>query len=403
MRSEQIKAYLNNRLFAICPSYLTEIVGVLNQGGDIARAETSNEISNSHSYQEINNVALISIDGVMIKKNTFFNALSGAYVPYDAIMSYLDKAESNPKITDVILDIDTRGGDVEGVDRFSSKIKSMSKRTHTFYSNKGASAGIWFGTASDKIYAEETAILGSIGVMAMMLKPKDEESDEKVVLVSKNAENKNCSVNGDCMARVQKRIDETETIFYKRVMEHTGLNEEEIKTEFNNGDMISATKALEIGFIDGVTTLDELIKTLVAKDGTVPPERKPVAINQKKESVMAVEDTENLVAIERARTANIAALGSRYGVSAEAIQSAITDGAEVSAFQTICLESMEARLSAQEEESQATISDLQSRLEASIQEQSTDGEATVEHEEEKVSKEDEQNEAVLAYAKNMKV
>ena len=105
--------------------------------------------------------------------------------------------------------------------------------------------------------------------------------------------------------------------------------------------MVSATKALEIGFIDGVTTLDELIKTLVAKDGTVPPERKPVAINQKKESVMAVEDTENLVAIERARTANIAALGLKYGVSAEAMQSAITDGTEVSAFQAICLEAME--------------------------------------------------------------
>lgn len=142
------------------------------------------------------------------------------------------------------------------------------------------------------------------------------------------------------------------------------------------------------------------IKTLVASAETVPAMTKPVAINQtKKESVMAEE--KDLVAIERKRTANIAALGSKYGVSSEAIQAAITEGKDVSAFQTLCLDSMESRLESETQAHKEELKALNEKLEASIEAQSSNGEATVEVIEENSS--NKEKEAILAAAKNLEV
>jgi ClpP class serine protease len=202
MRGEQLKAYLNNKFLAVCPAYLDTLIETANSE-EIARIETSNDISPAHSYEEKENVAIITIDGTTVKKNTFMNAISGGFVPYDALYGYRNKAENNPKITDVVWHIDTRGGDVEGVDRLGELIHTSKKNTHTFYSNKGASAGIWYGTASKKRYADETAMLGSIGVMAIMNMPS-EGNNNQLVKVSKNAKNKNCMLDGSCAERVEK-------------------------------------------------------------------------------------------------------------------------------------------------------------------------------------------------------
>lgn len=402
MRGEQLKAYLNNKFLAVCPAYLDTLIETANSE-EIARIETSNDISPAHSYEEKENVAIITIDGTTVKKNTFMNAISGGFVPYDALYGYRNKAENNPKITDVVWHIDTRGGDVEGVDRLGELIHTSKKNTHTFYSNKGASAGIWYGTASKKRYADETAMLGSIGVMAIMNMPS-EGNNNQLVKVSKNAKNKNCMLDGSCAERVEKAINEKENVFYARVMRNTGFTEEKIKSVFNEGDMITAKQALDAGFIDEITTIDALIETLVI--GTVPAKSKPVNSNFKEKSMAGNENPEqvDLVAAERERTKQIASLGMMYGVAAETVAEAIASGTDLSAFKDVCLEAQSNKFKATQEESAKKIEDLESRLNASIDAQATDGNATVEPTEPvQANKADEKNEKIIAAAEMTEV
>jgi len=123
-------------------------------------------------------------------------------------------------------------------------------------------------------------MIGSIGVMAGYREPTD---DGSIVLVSKNAQNKNCSLNGDCKQKIQARIDDVETIFYERVIRNTGLSKAEIASHFSYGDVISATEAQEVGFLEEVTTFDILLKSLKTNSTVAVPtvsDDKPVILNQ---------------------------------------------------------------------------------------------------------------------------
>ena len=268
MRLEQVKNYLATNQFAVSPQYLQSIVDLVNSG-EIAK-ETNQEVAQSHSYDVQNGVAVIAVDGATTKKNTWMNAMCGGFIGYDTITGYVNKAIADDKVHTILLLVDTHGGDVAGVDELAELVFNTEKKTVTLYVNVGASAGIWWGSASDFIYANKTAELGSIGVMGGYYKP-DTTDDKKVVLVSRNAENKNCLLKGNCKKQFQSRIDSIESIFHDRVSRNTGLTQEEIVTHFNNGGTITADKALEIGFLDGITTFDVLVRELSNKTEATPP------------------------------------------------------------------------------------------------------------------------------------
>lgn len=266
MRTEQIKRYLEHGLFAACPSYMEGVIATVNSG-EIAK-ETIIDVSPSHSYETFNNVAVISVDGAMTKKNTWINAMCGGFTSYDILSQYIAKAESNDNIDTILFNVDTAGGEVAGADEVGELIFSSSKKTVTFYNNLGASAGVWIFSASKEIYANRTAMIGSIGVMAGYREPQE---DGSIVLVSRNAQNKNCSLTGDCKQKIQARIDDVEAIFYERVMRNTGLSAKEIAGKFDYGNVISAAAAKEAGFVKEITTFDALLKSLQTNLGLAVP------------------------------------------------------------------------------------------------------------------------------------
>jgi len=257
MRGDYIKAELSSQPFAVLPKAMENVVSVLN-AGDVARVE--NVANNSVEYEVVENVAVISIDGAMYKRD--MSGLCMSVASYEKIVKAIDSAESDSKVDTILFRVDTAGGAVAGVDEVQTRISNSSKKTITLYENLGASAGIWAFTAADEVYATEPTQLGSIGVIVTFLK-SDEES-KTVTIVSKNADNKSCGLNGDCEAKIKRTIDEYEAIFYARVEANTGFDAEKIKSVFNNGDVIFAKDALQAGFINGITTFKDILSQSVA-------------------------------------------------------------------------------------------------------------------------------------------
>ncbi len=261
MRTQQIKQMLSEGVFAVEPKYLQSVIDTVNSGELEARKETDNSFSTAHSYEVLGNTAVISIDGATTKKNTWMNAMCGGFIGYDTIANYILQAENDNSVENILLHIDTPGGEVAGVDTLQELIADSPKHTVTLFENVGASAGIWYGTASDKVYATPMTQVGSIGVMAGYFDPKNKD-DQKKVLVSRNATNKNCTLNGDCANKIQARIDAVEDVFHERVSRNTGLSVEELITHFDYGDVVSAQEAANIGFLDGVISKKELLVNL---------------------------------------------------------------------------------------------------------------------------------------------
>lgn len=294
MRSEQIKQQLAEGVFAVEPRYLHGLIDTVNSGDIETKEVTDKSYSESHSYNVVGNIAVITVDGATTKKNTWINAMCGGFIGYDTIAKYIEQAESDVKVQTILLHLDTVGGDVAGVDNLQELIATSPKKTVTLYDNVGASAGIWYGTASDEVYATPMTQLGSIGVMAGYYEPR--EDDKKVVLVSRNAENKNCMLNGSCKDKFQSRIDAVEEVFHSRVSENTGLSVEAIISNFNYGDVISSSDALSIGFLDGITSKKDLLKSLASMPSTekIANSTKGYTVTKQEEEALKAElDTAN--------------------------------------------------------------------------------------------------------------
>jgi len=262
MSYHNIKLSMHNQPFMVDSSFMEKALSILNGNGwaDVKEPSTTEVANNNVTYEQVGKVAVISIDGAMYKRD--MNGSCGeTVVSYPAINKAIDTAENDDSVEVIFFRVDTPGGSVAGADETGDKIFNSKKRTVVLYENMGASGGIYVFSSADELYATETTVLGSIGVIVTFIKDEDDKSVAH--MVSKRAENKVCNMDGDCLARIQTRIDKHEQIFYDRVTRNTGFSEKKIMETFNNGDVIFADEAAEAGFIKQVTTFQKVLKMLV--------------------------------------------------------------------------------------------------------------------------------------------
>ena len=287
MRGKYALKYLTNNMFCVEPKYLEMMVNIAQDGGEIDIQE-----GNANTLEVIDNVAVISVDGAMVKRGDMFSNICGM-TSYAKIEKQILTAEKTDGVDTILFIVDTPGGDVAGVDNVGDKIFKSRLNTVTLYENLGASGGIWAFSASDKVYATETTQLGSVGVVtAVSIKEGDKNTTK---LVSSNAPNKVCDV-GDkkCLQRIQDDLNTYENIFFQRIERNRGLSKEQIINGFESGGVVMATKALEIGFLDGITTKDELLQNLIKGDNMNEAQTQLFGLLSKHESK---EDKEKLTAL----------------------------------------------------------------------------------------------------------
>jgi len=256
MRGKLALKYLTSNEFCLTPDYLEMMINVAQDTQEINVEESS---VNTLTINE--NVAIINVDGAMVKRGDFFSNICGM-TSYAKIEKQISTAESTDGVDTLLFIVDTPGGDVAGVDNVGEKIFNSKLKTVTLYENLGASGGIWAFSGSDEVYATETTMLGSIGVIfGTQIEAND--GTKKIEILSTNAPNKRCNIEDkSCQDKVQARLDGIEAIFLSRVSRNRNLTKEEIINGFNKGDLISASKAKEIGFLDAITTKDKLLLKL---------------------------------------------------------------------------------------------------------------------------------------------
>lgn len=267
MRNAVIQSTIAGQAFVLCPMAMDSLLEFANS--DTPRAASVSEIANnSVTYEKQNSVAIISVDGGMYKKD--IGGMCSSVASYDQMVKYINKAEADSEVATILFRVDTPGGSVAGADEVGDKIFNSKKRTVCLYENVGASGGIWIFSACNELYATESTVLGSVGVIVSYMESTTDTGMKRVSIVSKNAENKDCSLNGDCKNKIQEKLDTYESMFFARIERNTGFTMEQVKTTFNNGDVIFASAAKDAGFIKDVTTFDALLDNLKSGSGASP-------------------------------------------------------------------------------------------------------------------------------------
>lgn len=248
-------ARLQSEVFIVEPNFASQVMENLQALSDGSIKATHNNIaSDSVTYQEIGEVAVIAVDGAMYKKD--ISGMCQSVASYDTMIKYIGKAESNPNLTTIIFRVDTNGGSVAGADEVRDRIKNSKLKTILYAENMVASGGLWIFSAVDEIYSNDMTVLGSIGVLIAY---EDKETKTKY-LVSSNAPNKVCDIKDEkCKTKITARLNEYEAKFYERVSESFNKEKEVIKEDFDNGGTVFADILHKKGYIKELLSFNELL------------------------------------------------------------------------------------------------------------------------------------------------
>lgn len=185
---------------------------------------------------------------------------------YSDIIESLKEAEQNEEVKEVVLEMNTPGGYVDGVIPVVEAIRNFKKPISARAGYLIASAGYWIASATNKIVATTNiAMFGSIGVIVSYYDDKEyleKLGVKEIILTSENAPDKYTDpATTEGQKKIIDRLNKVHTEFASSVAKGRGKTIDEINSTFGKGDVLFSEDALKIGMIDEISTTTTLEET----------------------------------------------------------------------------------------------------------------------------------------------
>lgn len=212
-------------------------------------------------------VAVMNIDGPLMRKAELFSDISGA-TSYQWIGATADALRADPSVKKVVIKFNSPGGEAAGCGECGEKIARLrdDKHVEAYVETQAASAAWWLATQCSKITAHPTAQVGWIGAVRTLI--DDSERDEKngirrKELVSKGAEKKRTlPMDAAVVARGQRGVDEFGRLFTEAVAAGRGVSTEHVLENYGGGEGMFAEAALDVGMIDAIGDFESTLASL---------------------------------------------------------------------------------------------------------------------------------------------
>lgn len=207
-----------------------------------------------------NKIALISYEGAI-----------GDGEVYDSFMEQLDDIYKDDSVKGVIMQVNSPGGAVYNSEQIANKIKEIQtdKKIPVFTVMKtmAASGGYYISAPTDKIYASNETLTGSIGVI--MSSRSFQGLFEKYGIKEQNittGKMKDAGSLGKDMTDEQKKyfqdlINSSFDRFIKIVSQGRSMKEDEVK-KLADGRVYDGVQAKNNGLVDKIGNLDDAIEDM---------------------------------------------------------------------------------------------------------------------------------------------
>jgi len=301
---------------------LSERIGVLGEGMYKQDKDASQRTSLSLS----DSTRVIPIVGSMTHRSTGIEAMSGM-TSYASLQEQVEDAMSDQSVKNILLDIDSGGGQVAGAFDFRDYLMSQRGRKPMISMARDtmASAAYLIGSATDKIYTTQTGSVGSIGVVAMHVDNSEANAKAGVKPTFiyagdyKVAGNPNAPLEGEALSYLQESVNDSYEMFISAVAEARDIKPDAVRA--TEARMYRGQKAVDQGLADGVSTLDVALTELAT---SAPRVYQSLSINTNKETLMTPEEIEKLQAdLAVATTANeslrASVMAEGYSITAEGL------------------------------------------------------------------------------------
>lgn len=176
-------------------------------------------------------------------------------------------AMNNDQIKGLVIDVDSPGGSVYGVQELARTIadKRDAKPVVAVANPMAASAAYWIGTAAGKLAVVPSGDVGSIGVYTMHVDYSKYEEAEgvKTTLISagkyKVEGNPFEPLPDEAASAMQARVDDIYTEFVGAVAKNRGVSVARVEKDFGQGRMVRAVRAVEVGMADRTGSLGKVL------------------------------------------------------------------------------------------------------------------------------------------------
>ena len=282
MPYEAIRRAMRSQVWAIMPDKLEAIQAFLQlkAAGKSVDAETLARIHGQAQVQAARAsnvsasgkgaVAVLPLYGLILHRGSAMDDLSGpGAASVQRFTQQFRQALNDPNVQAIVIDIDSPGGTVEGVDELASEIRAgRAKKKIVGVSNcLCASAAYYIASACTEIWASPSSLTGSVGVYC------SHEDDSayldklgvKVTMISygdnKTAGNPYEALTDSARADMQEMVTTFGQMFEAAIAKGRAITQAKVHSTFGQGKVFTAQKAREIGMVDKIGTLDDVLAT----------------------------------------------------------------------------------------------------------------------------------------------
>ena len=238
--------------------------------------------------QHLAKTTIIPIHGILTKKPGELDDFLGM-TSYDRVQAQIEEALEDESIETILLDIDSPGGEVNGIFDLADFIyESRGKKRIVAIANDDAySAAYAIASSAEEVYVSRTSGVGSIGVIARHIDQSsfDEKQGIKYTTVfagsRKNDLNPHEPITSESLENLKSEVNRLYEMFSQLIARNRGLSIQTIKN--TEAGLYFGQNAIEIGLADGVRTFSEIInqhrRNYIMNEQIKAVENKELSIN----------------------------------------------------------------------------------------------------------------------------
>jgi signal peptide peptidase SppA len=212
-----------------------------------------------------NGVAIVPVMGTLVQRAGFLEAASGM-TGYGRIGGMIASALDDPQARGILLEIDSPGGEVAGCFDLCAKIIEAGKVKPIWaIANEAAfSAAYAIAASASKLYAPQTGMVGSVGVIAMHVDQSKRDASQGYVFTpifagsKKNDFSSHAPLSERAKNEAQDDVDRAYGIFVEHVAAGRNISTQAVRA--TEAGILNPEQAKAIGFVDGEASFSETLQ-----------------------------------------------------------------------------------------------------------------------------------------------
>lgn len=261
-----------SRPWLMLPDALDNLMAIADRQGDpeALEARLGRPLDNTRSVSLRDGVAVIPVTGPIMRYANLFTRISGATSTQE-LATDLQAALDNPQVKAILLNIDSPGGEANGINELGDMIYAArgQKPIKAYIGGSGASGAYWFASSAEEVVIDDTALLGSIGVVVEVAVRKAADGEKRYTITSSNAPNKRPDIDTEeGRAEVAKSINALGEVFVAKVARNLGVDPEQVPAMGDHGGLKVGAAAVEAGLAHRLGSLEALITEMAKSAAT---------------------------------------------------------------------------------------------------------------------------------------